>query len=910
MRSDAPGKGLLSPGIAPGGRPAPAGRAGPSGGARSRRATPSFFLVLLVLLLLPGVLVAPAGAEEGTWLVIRQIAPVMRVPGPYRTVENGRGLRDEGRFEACVYYGSRLTVAPAPGRTGERWVRLRGGGKTLGYVEKNALVPFPAHEKIAPEPFCVRPERLPLYLLPGERPLERYSRFYLPRGVTVNGVGRTRAKGSEWILLRFDSAGGGEAPADLLTRYAWARASDLIRLGDYVPDTTRVREDRIPSVVLTEQDEGMRGSFSLGAPEKRALTARGFRLDPRPLILPELEVDDLVEAYPRTRDHVTPLFLTVDLGLHPFHLIFDRMLQKAEERHFAPALADLLVRMQGALRDLEGRETALASTDRGRAVRAIAEDTLSAALCLLTGRGEALSPRARGEVDRILAAEGRFPSSLSGKEEDYTLYRPRGHYRLSPALERYFRAMSLLGGLTFPLRGRDEETALRNTGTIGLFCALLEDPGVQAAWRRLFDPFTFLVGASNDNSWADYGPVARRLFADLPLGDPERIRAFNRALVAASRPPLIVGGPAPRVGASQAEREEEALGFRLLGRRFTFDAMILNVLTSPRTGSEARPRNLPDPLDVMAVLGSRAAREETRPFLAFDHYGENQKKLIASWRTFEKNPLSRNVYTGLLRLYSDYFEPTGGGQFFARSGAWEYRKLLAASASWAELKHDTILYGEQSGAEMGDGGDVWYAPDFLFPEPRGYVEPEPRVFAGLARASRRCLEFLGKTGFRDEEYSTKFRTFAGLMDRLAAIAEKEAAGRPILREDYRTIREFPAELSRELLLPENLMGLYPPVTEEVRDRMRMALVADVATDHLGGRVLYVATGAPRRLLVFVDDRWGGPRVTRGAVCSFYSFARPLSEGRMDDATWKKRVYGGDPGKLDGLRPAWIGRLKE
>ena len=34
------------------------------------------------------------------------------------------------------------------------------------------------------------------------------------------------------------------------------------------------------------------------------------------------------------------------------------------------------------------------------------------------------------------------------------------------------------------------------------------------------------------------------------------------------------------------------------------------------------------------------------------------------------------------------------------------KNLNTALASWAELKHDTILYGKQSGAECGDGYEV------------------------------------------------------------------------------------------------------------------------------------------------------------------------------------------------------------
>ena len=78
----------------------------------------------------------------------------------------------------------------------------------------------------------------------------------------------------------------------------------------------------------------------------------------------------------------------------------------------------------------------------------------------------------------------------------------------------------------------------------------------------------------------------------------------------------------------------------------------------------------------------------------------------------------------------------------------------------------------------------------------------------------------------------------------------------------------------------------------------------MAWDYLAGRALMVGVGAPRYLYVFVNDRWGGPRVTRGAVFSFYAFDRPLAEGRLTDEEWKKMVYEEDAAALDRLRPQW------
>ncbi|MCL1941415.1 MAG: DUF3160 domain-containing protein, partial [Synergistaceae bacterium] len=87
------------------------------------------------------------------------------------------------------------------------------------------------------------------------------------------------------------------------------------------------------------------------------------------------------------------------------------------------------------------------------------------------------------------------------------------------------------------------------------------------------------------------------------------------------------------------------------------------------------------------------------------------------------------------------------------------------------------------------------------------------------------------------------------------------------------------------------------------------LVSDVATDAFGERVLHVSTGTPRRLYVFVNDKWGGPRVTIGYTYSFYEFPRSMSDGRMTDDEWKKLVYdNARQSELEKLAPQWSKEL--
>jgi hypothetical protein len=256
-------------------------------------------------------------------------------------------------------------------------------------------------------------------------------------------------------------------------------------------------------------------------------------------------------------------------------------------------------------------------------------------------------------------------------------------------------------------------------------------------------------------------------------------------------------------------------------------------------------------------------------------------------------------------------------QFFWNAPLWEVKKLLTASASWAELKHDTVLYAKQNYAEMGAGGE-WMVEPFRLPVPRGYVEPAPGVFGAMFAALDRLRETVAKFslgrrgGDEDEE---NYEEHYGVRSRIEAfrectalfrdIAEKEVKDEPLSLEDYLAISRITSYLNSNLLLDSSV------VEEEDADRLKMALVSDAATDALAGRVLQVATGTPRRLYVYVDDKHSGPRVTVGYVYSFYEFERSLAEGRMTDEEWKALVYDKErQDELERLTPEWSRKLFE
>ncbi len=72
----------------------------------------------------------------------------------------------------------------------------------------------------------------------------------------------------------------------------------------------------------------------------------------------------------------------------------------------------------------------------------------------------------------------------------------------------------------------------------------------------------------------------------------------------------------------------------------------------------------------------------------------------------------------------DVVSPNAAGD----EALWRSKRLQTGLASWATLRHATVLVNERTTAECGEAG---FEPIVLRP-PRGYVEPDPRTFEAIA----------------------------------------------------------------------------------------------------------------------------------------------------------------------------------
>lgn len=791
--------------------------------------------------------------------------------------------RDGSNFAPnYFFYGEVVSGTYDPAYPNAIAVRAKLDKKEVrGFIDAKKLWLEPAVSPVETPRYMALKDATAIHVVPDP---ESPTVLGLVQGEVVEALGKLNFQGAQWIKAHFN---GDEKP-----RYGFIQASDLLALAPGATNQSAVAAAEIPRQIRYSK-------VSLAEPDRQKLSQNGFYVESVPP-LKYIYVDDMADSY-HDGSEGRQYFITSDLFLHAYHLIFDRMLQDVEENKLSPSVAVLAADLAKATEN-EIKTLPPAATADVRDALTYDLFYFSVAAKLFNPSfvvADAVRKDAEAFVSRIQKGGGELPSAESSQfgDEDFTQYKVRGHYAKNETLQRYFRGMMWFGRQNFLLSDR------KMTLAAILIPGLLEKAQGMTTFESLDHSLGYVVGPQDKYSLAGYRSVIKKIFGteapnanQLAVKLDENLQAFARAAESDLPPPQIVSVQTG-AGKKQSERLEMVRGFKFLGQRFTLDAYFRNQMTSPSVGSDDNPRNLPCTLDVMMLLGSKAATEEQQQIQQhqkWPNYESQAKKLegVAQERLAKR----LTFYDEWLNALNSLFLPTSSKQLFALRKPWQYKNLNAGAASWTELKHDTILYSEQSAAEMGEG-DEFEIPPFSPPPPKGYVEPNPVFFQRLGQSIDQMLGRMKDSGFITDEYLDKFTAFRELARKAEAIAQKEVSGALITAEDFQWIESLDDQFGRPLLLPRGVDQIDP-------SELQMALIADVATDAVEGRILEVGTGTPQRIIVVVKDAYGGTRLTVGYVYSWFEFP---SNKRWADAEWKKIIYAEDPAakKQNGVEaPAW------
>ncbi len=574
-----------------------------------------------------------------------------------------------------------------------------------------------------------------------------------------------------------------------------------------------------------------------------------------------------------------PLFVTTDALYHSWHLVFDRVLRDTEQERLLPILEDLVGDAVAAARD---QESELAGTELADAAHRATAYYEAAAVLLELDVG-ATNDLAADEVGLVEAAAGMQTSPITGAIEcqapdsfvgcvDYSLFLPRGHYRRTPDLRRYFRAMSLLGQEGFALAdGIGVVPGLLATRVI------VADPEQLARWTSLYEPTAFLVGLADDV-------------------DPRQLTAATDVAVPgwSSDPELLIAADAKEIAdAVVADHavaiDPERASVRMMGARFTLDSFILDQLAWPNVGREPpdERRVRVSALDVAATFGSPLARElQLATESTYLHYEEQLDELTALVAAREPDDWAGTVYDAWLAAIEPQFQPRGQAYpDFMQTDAWAAKALQTGLASYTEMKHDTVLYTKQGAAGEGDG------PEPAAFVPRHWVEPDPVAFERVASAAGLLHDGFAERGLLTGETDDLLGTLIELSDWLGGIAARELQGIVASDAENERLLDIGSELeylwivSSEIELTE--YGAAVPDFDE-----RAGLVTDVFTASFD--YLQLGTGDVEKIYVIVPIGDGRFELAVGQVASYYEFWRSSSEPRLTDEEWRAWLSGDEP----------------
>ena len=601
------------------------------------------------------------------------------------------------------------------------------------------------------------------------------------------------------------------------------------------------------------------------------------------------------QVYENARYQGLPLLVTTDSLLNAYHGVFDTLLQRMEETQLSQQAEKMTEALYNAASDQWNTatdETVKEDARLNMAYFAVANSLLKGA----NAAPDVVGDEVDTELALIEAASAQQKSPVLGYTEDYTQFKPRGHYTRSEALKRYFKAMMWYGQTGFFIDARtpdvSEQLATSLTRRAILVVSSLTGPA-KDAWKAIYDPTSFLVGNSDDLTVDDMSQVLSQVFgtaqpAPDDLADPAKVAAVQTAIDKLPAPKILSQvAPAQTPDAQtllQAERS-----FRVMGQRFIPDSYAFTQLVWPSVGTEDNKRDLPMGLDVMTVLGSGQAYQIAKNDFGQAKYKNWDSQLqVLNQQFTQKSPdlWPDNLYTGWLEaLQATMALPASAAPDFMKTQVWARKSLNAALGSWTELRHDTILYAKQSVTAEGDGGEL--------PQTVGYVEPYPAFFAKIAELATSMRDGMTKFGLLDDDASGKLESMISLSTTLKSIADKELAGQALSEDERATIDEYGGFLEHLEQFTTSDEGRTLSPTAE-----KSAIVADVHSSYDSNTALEEATGYPL-LLYAAFEVDGKLQLLAGASYAYYEFTAPLS-GRLTDEEWISAL---DAGKAPP-RPAW------
>ena len=674
------------------------------------------------------------------------------------------------------------------------------------------------------------------------------------------------------------------------------RATDELKVLKYTPEEEafmerlKLREDELQKLNF-DADEGLRVNVgNLVNPTQlkvfdsllcQQLARDGFAIVPA-------THNQLFHIYEQNDYSNFPSFVTTDLFLQLYHLYFDCMLRELEEHALDSLMIDFTYDMYINMhaQAMKGETPLLRQLSHHNAVY------FSIAYELLTGKPIGHPDEreeAEKEVAKVMKSENAFSDFIGEYQEvefPYSLFRPRGHYTRSEQLQRYFRGMMWLQSVPF---GLDSPEQVQLAAVMA--DELNRHEPVQRTYQRVNQLMNYLMGQPDNLSIPQVQAELQK--AGKPLAELLESEADMARLKSALN---VIAEQQTRIRPKYEYTSHNKVC--LMPQRYQPDAEVLQEMVDYDSKPTTRPT--PKGLDFFAAMGVSAAeqilKEEGQKWKDF---GSQLTKMKQRMGEIDWQETIATMWMQALKTVND---KDGQVPYFMATPEWELKNLNASLGSWAELKHDAILYAKQPmGAECGGGG----VPD---PVVQGYVEPNVGFWKKAIELLENTSKLLKDQRMMTEKVDNATERIGETARFLLRVSEKELAGQPLTDEELDQLKCVGATFENISLDLVRQPDQYLMGWDDVQGTDRkVALVADVYTANADNNpdksILYEAIGAADEIYVVVEVG-GYLYLMRGAVLSYREFTQPLGQQRLTDEEWQQEL---EKNPRKGV-PGWMERI--
>ncbi len=613
------------------------------------------------------------------------------------------------------------------------------------------------------------------------------------------------------------------------------------------------------------------------------------------------------KAYASIWEKDLPVFISTDAILHAVHMSYDNILMMTEKYYLIPLLSDLLGDLYAETAELQrtyGTDPAM------QPMLTDVDVYIAVARALLNEKVVTRYPESLPIVNELLGLiGGESPSqyklfSSTPRAVDFSQFTVRGHYTKEEVLGRYFRSMIWLGRtelmLTKPVQHdvpeQTDEDIQRQIIDAYLLAEILTSSGAENMLAKMDELLESLVGESDNVKVSHLEALQQEIgfAAASDLLDMSVVENFQRVLKDKPFAGQRINSQILMSNPFNPEQLKPPSAFLLLGQRFIIDSYVFWNVVYDRIlyGGKKIRRMLPSSMDALFALGNDAAGQFLQDDLARYPYAANLAALRYLVDSYDDEFWNASLYNTWLHSIRALNPPANIEELpdFMQTAAWWQQKMNTQLASWAQLRHDNLLYAKQS-----------YTGGVSCSYPEGYFEPFPEFYARLgtfARKSEQTFSEIEKLRW----LGMYFNSMALTMDTLETIAGKEIHRTPLTAQEQTFLKSPLYELG---ICGIDFSGWYIRLFFQESSDTEDYITADVhtaPTDAAGspvGWVYHVGTGKINLGVITAPSRNGELTAYVGPMLSFYEHVT-TNFTRLTDELWKETIT-----KNPYPRPSWV-----